>query len=74
MREDFWSFEPSHTFVMLTNHKPIVGGSDEGIWRRLRLVPFEVVIPPAARDEELGAKLAFEADAVLTWLVAGYRA
>ncbi len=34
MREDFWSFEPSHTFVMLTNHKPIVGGTDEGIWRR----------------------------------------
>lgn len=26
MREDFWSFEPSHTFVMLTNHKPIVAG------------------------------------------------
>ena len=33
MREDFWSFEPSHTFVMLTNHKPGVGGTDEGIWR-----------------------------------------
>ena len=74
MREDFWSFEPSHTFVMLTNHKPLVGGTDEGIWRRLRLVPFEVVIPPEERDEDLGAKLAFEADAVLTWLVAGYRA
>lgn len=40
MREDFWSFDPSHTLVMLTNHKPIVGGADEGIWRRLRLVPF----------------------------------
>ena len=23
MREDFWSFDPSHTFVMLTNHKPV---------------------------------------------------
>jgi len=34
MREDFWSFDPSHTFVMLTNHKPLVGGTDEGIWRR----------------------------------------
>jgi putative DNA primase/helicase len=74
MREDFWSFDPSHTFVMLTNHKPLVGGTDEGIWRRLRLVPFEVVIPPAERDEDLGRKLAAEADAVLAWLVAGYRA
>ena len=58
MREDFWSFDPSHTFVMLTNHKPLVGGTDEGIWRRLRLVPFEVVIPGAERDENLGGKLA----------------
>jgi putative DNA primase/helicase len=74
MREDFWSFEPSHTFVMLTNHRPVVGGTDEGIWRRLRLVPFEVVIPPEERDEDLSSKLAAEADAVLAWLVAGYRA
>ena len=74
MREDFWSFEPSHTFVMLTNHKPIVGGTDEAIWRRLRLVPFEVVIPPSERDEGLGSKLAAEVEAVLTWLIDGYRA
>jgi putative DNA primase/helicase len=72
MREDFWSFEPSHTFVMLTNHKPIVGGTDEGIWRRLRLVPFEVIIPGAERDESLGEKLADEAGAILAWLVAGH--
>jgi putative DNA primase/helicase len=73
MREDFWEFDPSHTFVMLTNHKPVVRGSDEGIWRRLKLVPFSVVIPEARRDEHLGARLAGEADAILAWLVAGYR-
>jgi putative DNA primase/helicase len=73
MREDFWHFEPSHTFLMLTNHKPIVGGTDEGIWRRLRLVPFDVVVPPEERDEELPAKLALELEAVLAWLVAGYQ-
>lgn len=72
IREDFWSFDPSHTFVMLTNHKPIVGGTDEGIWRRLRLVPFEVIIPGDERDENLGEKLAAEAGAILAWLVAGY--
>ena len=72
MREDFWHFDPSHTFIMLTNHKPAVGGTDEGIWRRLRLVPFEVVIPPAERDQDLGSKLAAEVEAVLSWLVAGY--
>lgn len=73
MREDFWSFEPSHTFVMLTNHKPLVAGTDEGIWRRLRLVPFDVVIPGPERDEHLGERLAGELEAVLAWLVAGYR-
>lgn len=73
MREDFWWFDPSHTFLMLTNHRPIVTGTDEGIWRRLRLVPFDVVVPPAERDEELGARLDLERGAVLAWLVDGYR-
>lgn len=72
MREDFWSFEPSHTFTMLTNHKPLIGGTDEGIWRRIRLVPWDVVVPAEERDEELGDRLALEADAILSWLVAGY--
>jgi putative DNA primase/helicase len=73
MREDFWSFDPTHTFVMLTNHRPIITGTDEGIWRRIRLVPWEVVIPAAERDEDLPARLAAELPAVLAWLVAGYR-
>jgi putative DNA primase/helicase len=72
MREDFWHFEPSHTFAMLTNHKPIIGGTDEGIWRRLRLVPWDVIIPPEERDGELGDRLALEHDAVLAFLVRGY--
>lgn len=72
MREDFWHFDPSHTFVMLTNHRPIVTGTDEGIWRRLQLVPWEVVIPPEERDEDLPSRLALELDAVLTWIVTGY--
>ena len=73
MREDFWSFEPSHTFLMLTNHKPVITGTDEGIWRRVRLVPWDVVIPEADRDRTLGDRLRLEADAILAWLVAGHR-
>jgi putative DNA primase/helicase len=65
MREDFWSFDPTHIFVMLTNHKPLVRGTDEGIWRRLRLIPFEVTIPEPEQDEHLREKLQLEADAVL---------
>jgi hypothetical protein len=49
-----------------------ITGTDEGVWRRVRLVPFDVVIPAAARDEELGDRLALDADAILAWLVNGY--
>lgn len=73
MREDFWSFAPSHTFVMLTNHEPVITGTDEGIWRRIKLVPWDVQIPEA--DRELGwaeRHLLPELDAILAWLCAGY--
>jgi putative DNA primase/helicase len=73
MREDFWSFDPSHTFLMLTNHKPVISGTDEAIWARLRLVPWDVVIPLGERDLALGDKLALELDAVLGFLVTGYQ-
>ncbi|KOX10329.1 hypothetical protein ADL05_26620 [Nocardiopsis sp. NRRL B-16309] len=73
MREDFWEFDPSHTFVLASNYRPIVRGTDEGIWRRLRLVPFDVVIPKEERDGELPGRLRLEADGILAWLVRGYQ-
>jgi putative DNA primase/helicase len=72
MREDFWTFTPSHTFAMLTNHRPVIGGTDDGIWRRVRLVPWQVRIPAEEQDGGLGDRLQLEADAVLRFLVDGY--
>lgn len=72
MREDFWEFEPSHSLFMVTNHRPTVQGDDEGIWRRLLLVPFTERIPPAEQNPDLGAELAAEADGILSWLVRGH--
>lgn len=72
MREDFWSFKPSHSIIMATNHKPVVRGTDEGIWRRLRFIPFDVVIPEQERDGTLPEKLTHEADGILAWIIAGY--
>jgi putative DNA primase/helicase len=71
MREDPWGFWPTHTLILFSNHKPVVRGRDEGIWRRLRLVPWEVTIPEAERDEGLAVKLNSEAEGILAWLVAG---
>ena len=65
MREDPWEFWPTHTLVMFSNHKPTVHGRDEGIWRRLRLVPWQVTIPENKRDEHLATKLQAEAPGIL---------
>ncbi len=56
---------------MVTNHKPTVGGDDPAQWRRLRIVPFDVVV--ANPNKRLKEQLAVELPAVLAWLVAGYR-
>lgn len=73
MREDFWSFDPTHSIIMITNHQPVVTGTDEGIWRRLRIVPFSVVVPVEERDPELPKRLEAEGEGILRWLIDGYR-
>ncbi len=71
MRQDNIEFAASHSVVMVTNHKPTVGGDDPAQWRRLRIVPFDVVV--ANPNKRLKEQLAVELPAVLAWLVAGYR-
>jgi putative DNA primase/helicase len=71
MREDFWQFQVSHTVILATNHKPTIRGTDHGIWRRIRLVPFAVTIPDAEQDKQLVAKLRAEWPAILRWAVVG---
>jgi putative DNA primase/helicase len=72
MRQDFVEFEPSHTPLLITNHLPKVSGDDPAIWRRLRVVPFTVEIPESDRDSHLDERLQAEADAVLSWAIAGW--
>lgn len=72
MHKDFVEFAPSHTAVLVTNHLPQVSGDDQAVWRRLRVVPFDVVIPPQERDPHLTETLQLEADGILAWAVAGY--
>jgi putative DNA primase/helicase len=73
MREDPWYFDPSHTLVVFSNHRPRIQGRDEGVWRRLRLVPWTVTIPVEERDEHLADKLRQAQPAILAWLVEGAR-
>jgi P4 family phage/plasmid primase-like protien len=71
MREDFWEFDPTHSVFLGTNHKPEIRGTDHAIWRRLKLVPFEVTIPDAEQDKDLPAKLQAELPGILRWAVEG---
>jgi P4 family phage/plasmid primase-like protien len=72
MREDPWSFKPSHTSVLCTNHLPTVRGSDRGIWRRLKCVPFEVDLTDR-KDATIPDRLTHEYAGIANWLIQGYR-
>lgn len=72
LHADFIEVYPKFKLTISGNHKPEIRGTDDGIWRRLLLVPFEVQIPKAERDKELGNRLwANERSGVLNWLIAG---
>jgi len=66
-----FEFMPEFKLWMEANHKPIIKGTDLGIWRRIRLVPFNVVIPVEERDTDLLAKLKSELPGILAWIVRG---
>lgn len=66
------TFDPSHTLIMLTNHLPLVSGDDPAVWRRILVVPFDVVIPESERDSALPDRLKKAAPAVLEWAYAGW--
>ncbi|MDH6247251.1 phage/plasmid primase, P4 family [Mycobacterium sp. OTB74] len=72
MRQDFIEFTPSHTAVLVTNHLPAVSGDDPAVWRRIRVVPWDVVVPEDQRDGELPARLERAAEEVLAWCIAGW--
>jgi putative DNA primase/helicase len=71
MREEFFDFKPSHRIIIRGNHKPTISGTDDGIWRRLRLVPFTVAIPADEQDRNLLVKLQAELPGILQWAIAG---
>ncbi|SLB09483.1 bacteriophage protein [Mycobacteroides abscessus subsp. massiliense] len=71
LRQEYFEFTPEFKVFFTTNHKPIVKGSDEGIWRRIRLVPFTVTIPKEKVDKQLPQKLVAEMPGILRWAVQG---
>lgn len=71
MHADWFEFEPTHKIWICANAKPRMRDGGAATWRRVRLIPFGVVIPPEERDRELGARLRAELPGILRWAVEG---
>jgi putative DNA primase/helicase len=72
MREDYWTFAPTHKLVVATNHRPRANADDFALWRRVHLVPFDQTIHATRVDPRLAERIiAEELPGVLAWAVVG---
>lgn len=71
LNKEFIDIYPTFKLIISANRKPTIKGNDDGIWRRVVMVPFDVQIPEAERDKQLPDKLWAERSGILNWLVEG---
>ncbi len=64
---EFFDFFPTFKLWLSSNHKIKIRGTDEGIWRRVMMIPFEVVIPKGEVDKDLPKKLKKELPGIMHW-------
>ena len=73
LNKEFFEFQPVGKIVLASNYRPVVKGTDHGIWRRMRLVPFLAKFEEGSADLDLTEKLLKETPAILRWAVEGSR-
>ena len=81
MRQDFWEFPPTHKIILCTNNRPRIRGTDDAIWRRLRLIPFNVCFwnpdegetgpEELKQNKKLAEILEEESKGILAWALRG---
>lgn len=67
-----FEFNPSHLAWLSTNHMPDVRGHDNGIWRRLKLIPFNVDLT-SRKDVTMSARLEMELPGIFLWAIEGLK-
>jgi putative DNA primase/helicase len=74
MRQDYFSFTPTHHLWLLGNHRPEVSVGGFAFWRRIRLLPFTRTVPAERRIDNLAFELVRdEGPGILQWLIEGAR-
>jgi putative DNA primase/helicase len=71
LHQEWFDFEPNYKIFLATNHRPVIQGTDPAIWRRIKLIPFDVTIPEPERDRHLLKKLKEELPGIMAWAVRG---
>jgi len=66
-----FEFTPTFKLWFAANHKPVIRGTDHAIWRRVRLIPFDVQFSGEKKDGQMKEKLMAELPGILAWAVAG---
>lgn len=67
---EFFTYKPTFKLWMAMNHKPIIRGTDRGIWRRIVLIPFTQSFE-GREDRELMDDLKSELPGILNWAIEG---
>jgi putative DNA primase/helicase len=72
LHQELEDFPCTGVMLLHSNYKPEIGGIDEGIWSRIRMVPCTSFIPEQERNRDLFSELLEEMGGILYWASTGY--